>query len=78
MLSSTFDRRNRFVRKLLVLPLRLFKTSVLASLAKYLQFPVHEIVLDWIKRRKGRLTSDKTLVWPLSTQNLIHTDIKLG
>ena len=35
-------------------------------------------MLDGVKRRKGSLASGKILVWPLSTQNLIHTDVELG
>ena len=46
--------------------------------AKYLWFMVRKIVLDRVQRRKGSLVSGITLVWSLSSQNLIHTDIKFG
>ena len=39
---------------------------------------VRKLVLDGVKRRKGRLVSDKILVWPFSNQDLIHMDIELG
>ena len=39
---------------------------------------VWKIGPDGVKRRKGSLASDKTFVWPISSQNLIHTDIELG
>ena len=34
--------------------------------------------LDGVKMRKGSLASGKTLVWSISRQNLIPTDIELG
>ena len=59
------------------------KISALTSdwcffLEQYLRFTVWKIVLDGVKRRIGSLPSGKTLVWPLSSQNLIHTDIEFG
>ena len=33
---------------------------------------------NWPGRHKGSLDSGKTLVLPISSQNLIHTDIELG
>ena len=36
-----------------------------------------ENVLDGVERHKGSQASGKTLVWPLSSQNLIHTDLEL-
>ena len=47
-------------------------------LAKYVRFTVWKIVLDGVKRRKGSPASGKTLVWPLSRQNLIHTDMEFA
>ena len=44
-------------------------------LAQYLQFTIWKIGAGEVKRRKGSLASDKTLVWLSSNQNLIHTDI---
>ena len=35
-----------------------------------------KIVLDGVKRHKGGLASGKTLVCPLSVQNIIHTDME--
>ena len=39
---------------------------------------VQKIVLDGVKRRKDNLAAGKILVWPLSCQNFVHTDIELG
>ena len=47
-------------------------------LAKYLRFTVWKIGRDGVKRCKGSLASGKTLVSPILSQNLIHTDIELG
>ena len=41
-------------------------------------YGVWKIGPDVVKRRKGSLASGKTLVWPILSQNLIHTDIELG
>ena len=37
-----------------------------------------KLVRIGVKSRKGSLASGKTLVWPISSQNLIHTVIELG
>ena len=50
-------------------------SSCFFSLAKYLRFTVWKIGSDGVK---GSLTSGKTLVWPISSQNLLHMDIELG
>ena len=39
---------------------------------------VWKIGPDGLKSRKGSLAAHKTLVWPISIQNLFRTDIKLG
>ena len=46
--------------------------------SKYLRFTVWKIGPDGVKRRKGSLASGKTLIWPMSSQNLIHMDISQG
>ena len=45
---------------------------------KIFELTVWKIGPDGVKRRKGSLASGKTLVWPISSQNLILTDIELG
>ena len=68
-------------RKLLVLLLRLSLNicsdlRLVLFLAKYLRFRVRKIVPEEVKRRKESLPSGKSLVWSLSSKNLIHTDIE--
>ena len=46
--------------------------------ANLLQFTVLKIVMDGVKRHQGSLASGKTFIWPLSSQNLFHTDFELG
>ena len=47
-------------------------------LGKYLRFMVWKIGPDGVKSHKGNRASGKTLNWPISSQNVIHTDIELG
>ena len=70
-----------YIIKLLVLLLllkNLFYLEIGVFLAKYLGFTVWKIGRDGVKRRKGSPASGKTLVWPILSQNLNHTDIELG
>ena len=67
-----------YIIKLLVLLLYCSILRLVFCLAKQLHFTVWKIGPDGVKRRKRSLASGKTLSWPISSQNLIHTDIELG